>query len=1055
MSGDGVLRRSEKGPSPSRLSSVSNETTYEAPWESLPGFSVQDHAPPSFFPNAPNQIALREATEPPIKKAPLNQGKEQIKSPHSKKGKTPKKKRSKGRQSLESMEPERSRPRINFVERARNSLRQAKQALKTSSPTSSTDIPLSGVAMFDKGQFENKTTKKSASISPESNKSPLVKAVKRLGATNSPVPMQAEDKAKKYRSMGMKFKQSYLSMTVQRMHQDRQKQFLVVPPSVRSPAGTAWVGPTVSISNNPNDEKTSCEPSCSTPKTTRAPKNMYSSPSSSKYVTPPRGFRIHSNDVTMLTAASQIHSPSLNVPKLEFPISMPQGEAKPKIHSAAPSSLSLSSKESFSNSTRRTSPDSGIVKTEPEDDFSIHSSSPERSVSTVPSDILSSPPTSRKLSVVSSSINDLPNLGPRTQSYQPNEKDMAELWELSVQEKKHEEMVADLRPKFMHFGSTLRALEARKEQLMSTKKERDQGGNSSNPSVQEMAELWNISSQEVQFRRDFVTVSQQLQKVENEFQRIRTRKAELLRAEPSSFFSSQLALTSPSPTLGGSEPSEEGLLFSSDIMSFVHPREVLNSPSSVNGLHMNGQDSLVQPLLTDLYQLTMCYAYWKTGTHNEPAVFDLFFRKNPFQGEFTIFAGLEDCLRFVENFKFSASDIKYLKTIFPKTTDVCFFDYLESLDGSQLRIDAIREGSVVFPKVPLLTVEGPLAVCQLLETTFLNLINYASLVATNAARFRQAAGPKMQLLEFGLRRAQGPNGGLTASKYCYVGGFDGTSNVLAGKLYGIPVKGTQAHSFISSFTNANDLKLRTLKSADGSREADLFELSLKMKSSIFSDNNWAVSAAESSEGELAAFAAYAIAFPEGFLALIDTYDTLMSGAINFVAVAAALNEIGYRALGCRIDSGDLSYLSKEVRNIFHKVANANPSLKFIESLTIVASNDINEETITSLNEQGHEINSFGVGTHLVTCQKQPALGCVYKLVAQSGIPKIKLSQEVAKISIPGRKKCYRLYGRAGYAIIDLLTLEHEEAPKAHTEILCRHPFQIKEKLIDVFHGFFN
>uniref|UniRef100_A0A8R1I0W0 Nicotinate phosphoribosyltransferase n=1 Tax=Caenorhabditis japonica TaxID=281687 RepID=A0A8R1I0W0_CAEJA len=462
---------------------------------------------------------------------------------------------------------------------------------------------------------------------------------------------------------------------------------------------------------------------------------------------------------------------------------------------------------------------------------------------------------------------------------------------------------------------------------------------------------------------------------------------------------------------------------------------------------MNGQDSLVQPLLTDFYQITMCYAYWKTGTHNEPAVFDVFFRKNPFQGEFCVFAGLEDCLRFVENFRFSQSDIDYIKKILPENAETSFFEYLETLDGSRLTIEAVREGSVVFPKVPLITIEGPLAMCQLLETSILNLVNFSSLVATNAARFRQAAGSKLQLLEFGLRRAQGPNGGLTASKYCYIGGFNATSNVLAGKLYGIPVKGTQAHSFICSFTSPNELKIRGLNHKTTNEPADLFELSIAKRSWILEQFPWGVISSEVSDGELTAFVAYAIAFPDTFLALIDTYDVLRSGVVNFVAVSLALHDLGYRSMGCRIDSGDLSYLSKELRNVFIKVAGLKTEFNFFETMPIVASNDINEETIMSLNEQQHEINAFGVGTHLVTCQKQPALGCVYKLVAQSSQPKIKLSQDVKKITIPGKKKCYRIYGKNGYAILDLMMLENEPEPKPNEQILCRHPFEESKRAL--------
>jgi nicotinate phosphoribosyltransferase len=226
----------------------------------------------------------------------------------------------------------------------------------------------------------------------------------------------------------------------------------------------------------------------------------------------------------------------------------------------------------------------------------------------------------------------------------------------------------------------------------------------------------------------------------------------------------------------------------------------------------------------DLYQLNMCYGYWKAGTFNDPACFDLFFRKNPFNGEFTVFCGLEDCLRLVQNFRFSKSDMDYIRKLLPFAEEA-FFDYLANLNCDNLKIFAIPEGTVVFPSIPLITVDGPLALCQLLETVFLNLVNYASLVATNAARFRQVSGERVELLEFGLRRAQGPNGGLSASKYCYVGGFDSTSNLLAGKLFGIPVKGTQAHSFVSSFSEENDLHVRKLTAKDGTRSVDLVALS--------------------------------------------------------------------------------------------------------------------------------------------------------------------------------------------------------------------------------------
>ncbi|CAG0917796.1 unnamed protein product [Notodromas monacha] len=506
------------------------------------------------------------------------------------------------------------------------------------------------------------------------------------------------------------------------------------------------------------------------------------------------------------------------------------------------------------------------------------------------------------------------------------------------------------------------------------------------------------------------------------------------------------------------------------------------------------QNGIVQPLLTDLYQITMAYAYWKSGKVEDHAVFDLFFRKNPFQGEFTIFAGLEECVKFLDNFHYSDSDIQYLKETFSSQTDPEFFEFLGNLTAKEITLYAIEEGSVVFPRVPLIRVEGPLIVVQLLETTLLTLVNYASLVATNAARYRIAAGKQARLLEFGLRRAQGPDGGLSASKYTYVGGFDGTSNVLAGKLFGIPVSGTHAHAYVSSYSHYDELKLRKLRKAgetEGEGE-DFVEICLKWRPKV--SETLGILEEEASHGELGAFISYAIAFPSNFLALVDTYDVTRSGLLNFCAVALALNDLGYRALGVRIDSGDLAYLSCVVRDAFVKIA-SEYDVDWFAKLTIVASNDINEDTILSLNEQGHKIDAYGIGTHLgshhrltltltyplflpalpfssclqfclnatfklpddgedfsatffpcilgdsvVTCQRQPALGCVFKLVEINKTPRIKLSQDVEKITIPGKKEAYRLYGHDGHALIDLLVLPDEPEPQAGQRVLCRHPF---------------
>ena len=502
---------------------------------------------------------------------------------------------------------------------------------------------------------------------------------------------------------------------------------------------------------------------------------------------------------------------------------------------------------------------------------------------------------------------------------------------------------------------------------------------------------------------------------------------------------------------------------------------------------MRPLNTFVKPMLTDLYQLTMAYAYWRSGHHEVPAVFDLFFRKNPFAGEFTVFAGLEEALRLISEFAISAEDVRYLKkgycrsdselqqqfrqeleygliresehgyqridargnwqTLdYPKqdqyvtppmaNCEAEFFDWLRSLDCSRVRIYALREGTIAFPRIPLIRVEGPLAIAQLLETTLLTLVNYPSLMATNAARFRLAAGKDKKLLEFGLRRAQGPDGGISASRYSYIGGFDATSNVLAGQLLGIPIKGTHAHSFVSTFSGLDDLRTQKITSADGQAH-DFVAMVLKIRQEM-------QPTPPTNDGELAAFIAYAQAFPTSFLALVDTYDVLRSGVPNFLCVATALARIGYHPIGIRLDSGDLAYLSKQARAAFRAAEQRFDCA--LANLNIVASNDINEPTLVSLNQQHHEIDTFGIGTHLVTCQAQPALGAVYKLVEIGGKHRIKLSQEKAKVTIPGRKQAYRLLGKQGQALLDLMISADEQPPKAHEKVLCRHPFEATKRV---------
>lgn len=444
---------------------------------------------------------------------------------------------------------------------------------------------------------------------------------------------------------------------------------------------------------------------------------------------------------------------------------------------------------------------------------------------------------------------------------------------------------------------------------------------------------------------------------------------------------------------------------------------------------MKPTNPLVGPMHTDVYQLTMAYAYWKAGRHQDHAVFELFFRKCPFGGEFALFAGLAETLGYVEQFRFTPDDIEYVRNAVVPNADPAFYDWLATLDCSEIMIRAIPEGTAVFPRVPLITVVGPLAIAQLLETTLLNLVNYASLVATNAARMRLAAGPDKTLLEFGLRRAQGPDGALTASRSAYIGGFDTVSTVLAGKLFGIPVRGTHAHSFVTSFTGLDEIKDRTLTGPD-SRTHDFVSLVQKYRQLLGYE--------QTNEGELASFIAYAQAFPRAFLALVDTYDTLRSGVPNFLCIAAALHEIGYRAVGIRLDSGDLAFLSKEARAMFRRVASTPAAIDF-SYLKIGASNDLNEAAIHSLNAQGHELDVFGIGTNLVTCEGQPAFGGVYKLVEVNDIPRIKLSQDPGKMTIPGSKRVFRLYGADDAPIVDLLTTRDEPPPERGKRILCLHP----------------
>jgi nicotinate phosphoribosyltransferase len=367
-------------------------------------------------------------------------------------------------------------------------------------------------------------------------------------------------------------------------------------------------------------------------------------------------------------------------------------------------------------------------------------------------------------------------------------------------------------------------------------------------------------------------------------------------------------------------------------------------------------------LLTDFYQLTMAYGYWKEGLDRQQSVFHLYFRKHPFKGGFTLAAGLATAIDLLENFRFDPGDLDYLAGLSDAGGqpffEQGFLDYLRDL-RFECDVDAVPEGTVVFPNEPLLRLTGPLLQCQLLETALLTVMNFQSLVATKAARVCHAAGGD-QVLEFGLRRAQGIDGGLSASRAAYVGGVDATSNVLAGKLYGIPVRGTHAHSWVMTF-----------------------------------------------DSEIEAFEAYARALPHNCTFLVDTYNTL-DGVRNACRIGKRLRELGHDLNGIRLDSGDLTYLSLEARKILD--AEGFPKAK------IVASNDLDEKLITSLKQQGAVIDVWGVGTQLATAYDQPALGGVYKLAALRQGPddpwkyKVKLSENAVKISTPGVLQVRRFHG---------------------------------------------
>ncbi|GAB2772400.1 nicotinate phosphoribosyltransferase [Hymenobacter luteus] len=405
------------------------------------------------------------------------------------------------------------------------------------------------------------------------------------------------------------------------------------------------------------------------------------------------------------------------------------------------------------------------------------------------------------------------------------------------------------------------------------------------------------------------------------------------------------------------------------------------NPAPLSGLYAPSLS-----LLTDLYQVTMAYGYWQQGLQDREAVFHLYFRRPPFSGGYAVAAGLAYAVDFLENLRFSDDDLAYLgglqsakgAAMFPQE----FLDYLRELQFT-CDVDAIAEGTVVFANEPLIRVQGPLLQAQLVETALLTLVNFQTLIATKASRIREAAGSDT-VLEFGLRRAQGFDGGLSASRAAYLGGVDATSNVLAGQRFNIPVKGTHAHSWVMAF-----------------------------------------------DDEVAAFTAYAKAFPDDSVFLVDTYDTL-EGVRHAIKVARELRANGHELGGIRLDSGDLAYLSREARALLNEAG--------FENVRIVASNDLEENLITSLKLQGAQIDTWGIGTQLVTAYDQPALGGVYKLAAlrkpdDSGWDfTIKLSEQLAKTSIPGILQVRRYQNEHGQPRADMLYNTAEPLPERLTII---------------------
>lgn len=383
-------------------------------------------------------------------------------------------------------------------------------------------------------------------------------------------------------------------------------------------------------------------------------------------------------------------------------------------------------------------------------------------------------------------------------------------------------------------------------------------------------------------------------------------------------------------------------------------------------------------LLTDFYELAMMAGYLKEGRANQEVTFGYFFRTLPPHAGFAVAAGLEPFLDYVENLRFEEDDLEYLRS--QKVFDESFLAYLRDFRPS-CTVQAIPEGSLVFPHEPIVQISGTIFETQLLETALLNILNYQTLIATKAARICLAANSD-PVMEFGLRRAHGPDGGVSGSRAAYIGGCSSTSNVLAGKVYGIPISGTIAHSWVMSFPN-----------------------------------------------ELSAFRAFARNYPNRCTLLVDTYDTLTSGVPNAITVFKEMQESGLPIRpAIRLDSGDLSKLSKAAYRMMTEAGLENP--------LIVASGDLEEDLIADLKRQGSKINAWGVGTQLITSHDSPSLNGVYKLVAvresQQWMPRIKISSNMEKATDPGRKALVRYFNEAGQPIGDVMYVDGEDVQESGT-----------------------